>query len=106
MIGQPIVQRAMELARTGHCRTITEIREALRQEGYASIDAYLQGGGFRSELRKLMIAARAPAPAAEQPVTGGAAATGGPASQSHGSLDRLASGQAVARAVDGEQADA
>jgi hypothetical protein len=51
----------MELARAGGIKTVTDIKAALRSEGYAGIDAHLQGTGFRNQLRKLMITARAPA---------------------------------------------
>lgn len=50
MIG--IVQRAFELA--PQSMSIDEIRAKLMREGYASIDAHLQGGSLRKDLKKLL----------------------------------------------------
>lgn len=47
---QNIIERAFQLARdTG---SIDEIRKALRQEGYANIDAHLAGASIKADLKK------------------------------------------------------
>ena len=46
------VERAFELA--PECATIEEIRNRLRREGYSNVDAHLQGGTIRSDLKKFL----------------------------------------------------
>ncbi len=53
-----IVQRALEVAREGDCRTITQVSERLRREGYTHIASNLSGGGLRKQLRGIMKAER------------------------------------------------
>ena len=45
-----IIERAFELARTS--ATIDEVRNALRREGYSSVDAHLAGPTIKADLRK------------------------------------------------------
>jgi hypothetical protein len=47
-----LVERAFQLAAS--CSSIEEIRSKLRREGYANVDAYLQGPSIRAELKKLL----------------------------------------------------
>jgi len=45
-----IIERAFELARSS--ATIDEVRNALRREGYANVDAHLAGPSIKADLRK------------------------------------------------------
>lgn len=45
-----IIERAFELANSAS--SIDEIRKALRQEGYANVDAHLQGASIKADLKK------------------------------------------------------
>ncbi|WBO21032.1 hypothetical protein [Sphingomonas abietis] len=57
------IERAYQLAGTGHCRTIDEIVRRLTAEGYDSPQAHLAGKGLRLELRKLIKARENPSAA-------------------------------------------
>ncbi|WP_160297763.1 DUF116 domain-containing protein [Devosia chinhatensis] len=48
------IERAFELARSGKCRTLTEIKSALKSEGYEL--ATVTGGTLAKQLRGLMVA--------------------------------------------------
>lgn len=54
-----IIKRAYELAEGGSCRTVRDIAIVLKQEGYASVDAHLQGPSIRKSLTKLLAASAA-----------------------------------------------
>lgn len=45
-----IVERAFQLAPKSN--SIEEIRKALRQEGYANVDAHLAGASIKADLKK------------------------------------------------------
>jgi hypothetical protein len=45
-----IIERAFELARNS--ASIDEVRNALRREGYSSVDAHLAGPTIKADLRK------------------------------------------------------
>jgi hypothetical protein len=45
-----IIERAFELAHSS--ATIDDVRNALRREGYSSVDAHLAGPTIRADLRK------------------------------------------------------
>lgn len=51
------VERAFELAASGACRTIDDIRRRLGTEGYPSVDAHLAGSAIRRQLKALIEAA-------------------------------------------------
>ena len=53
-----IVERAFQIARTGTCRSVNDLRRALRLERYAGIEQTFQGKSIRDELRAVMAAAR------------------------------------------------
>jgi hypothetical protein len=67
------LERAYELARSGQCRTVSEIKARLQQEGHERVQDRLYGGSLTSALRKLCVAHyiapegedEAPAPVAE-----------------------------------------
>jgi hypothetical protein len=47
------LERAYELARSGSCRTVGEIKTRLQQEGHERVQDRLYGGSLTSALRKL-----------------------------------------------------
>jgi hypothetical protein len=49
-----VVRRALELARGGECRSLIDIRRALKQEQYLDIDAHLAGRSLQKQLTELM----------------------------------------------------
>lgn len=50
------LERAYELARSGACRTVGDIKTRLQQEGYERVQDRLYGGSLTSALRKLCTA--------------------------------------------------
>lgn len=50
------LERAYELARSGECRTVGDIKTRLQQEGHERVQDRLYGGSLTSALRKLCIA--------------------------------------------------
>ena len=44
------VARAFELARTGTCRNVGDIRAQLKKEGYSQIDDHLAGSSLKKQL--------------------------------------------------------
>ena len=54
----PTVERAYQLAKSGECNGIGQIRERLRAEGYGRADSQISGQTFRSQLKKLCDAAQ------------------------------------------------
>jgi hypothetical protein len=53
------LERAFELAQSGDCTTIDDIRRRLKTESYAQVDAHLAGATVRRQLLDLCKAARA-----------------------------------------------
>lgn len=53
---QTTLERAYELARSGACRTVGDIKTRLQQEGYERVQDRLYGGSLTSALRKLCTA--------------------------------------------------
>jgi tRNA G26 N,N-dimethylase Trm1 len=45
-----IIERAFQLA--NDATNVDDIRKALRQEGYANVDAHLAGASIKADLRK------------------------------------------------------
>ena len=50
------IERAYELARSGACRTVGDIKTRLQQEGHERVQDRLYGGSLTSALRKLCAA--------------------------------------------------
>ena len=50
------LERAYELARSGDCRTVGDIKTRLQQEGHERVQDRLYGGSLTSALRKLCVA--------------------------------------------------
>jgi hypothetical protein len=48
------IERAFELARSGECRTLPELKQRLRQERLESVDSHLAGKLTKSQLNALM----------------------------------------------------
>lgn len=52
------VERAFQLARSGTCRTLADIRAQLIRERYAGVSEHLVGPSLRRDLTRLCAAAR------------------------------------------------
>jgi hypothetical protein len=52
--GKGTIERALEIAASGECRTIDDVRRRLSAERYMNIDAHLAGKAIRGQLRALM----------------------------------------------------
>ena len=50
------IERAYELAKSGSCRTVGDIKARLQAEGHERVQDRLYGGSLTSALRKLCIA--------------------------------------------------
>jgi hypothetical protein len=50
------LERAYELARSGECRTVGDIKTRLQHEGHERVQDRLYGGSLTSALRKLCLA--------------------------------------------------
>jgi hypothetical protein len=59
--GVTTVERAFELARTGQCRSITEVRNRLHKETFVDATAQLSSRALTRELRRLFATRRWPA---------------------------------------------
>lgn len=53
------VERAYELARSGRCHSVDEIRTTLIREGYEAVQAHLTGPSIKKDLAALCRAAAA-----------------------------------------------
>lgn len=49
----PLLERAYDLARSGACATVKEIKARLKAEGYEHVNSHLDGVGIRNALRDL-----------------------------------------------------
>ena len=54
-----IIERAYELGRTGQCRSISELENRLKREGYSAVQEHLVGLGLRREMRAIFADVRA-----------------------------------------------
>jgi hypothetical protein len=61
---QTTLERAFELAKSGDCLTISEIRSKLKKEQRDSVDAHLAGPALQRQLRTLLAHKRVSADAA------------------------------------------
>ena len=52
------LERAFELARTGECTSVDDIRKRLKAEQYSQVDAHLAGASVRRQLLDLCREAR------------------------------------------------
>lgn len=57
------IERAYELARSGPCANVDEIRAQLKRERFESVDGHLHGSMITGQLRALCRKKRTPAPA-------------------------------------------
>jgi hypothetical protein len=48
------VQRAFELARSGECATVADVRKRLRSEQRDQVDSHLSGRSIRTQLRQIL----------------------------------------------------
>ncbi len=52
------IERAFDLARSGECQTLTQIRRRLRAEGRSDVDGQLFGRTIAAQLQQLCRASR------------------------------------------------
>ncbi|MBB5714185.1 hypothetical protein [Sphingomonas aerophila] len=52
--GPSTVERAVELAKSGSCATIADIRKALTREKYDGVNQHLNGAALKKQLVALM----------------------------------------------------
>lgn len=45
-----IIERSLELARSGKCRRVEDIRRRLKEEGFSQVDEHLAGRSFKRQL--------------------------------------------------------
>jgi len=55
---KPLIQRALELARTGNFATFADVEKVMHAEGYSKIDAEWNGKAFRNQVRSLIRGAK------------------------------------------------
>lgn len=53
------MERAFQLARSGSCTNVQEIRQQLRREGFTAVESHLSGPSVAKQLRGLIKASRA-----------------------------------------------
>lgn len=53
------LERAFELARSGQCDSVNDLRQRLRREGYDAVHLHLHGASINKQLADLMHAAKA-----------------------------------------------
>ena len=67
---KPIIERAFELARAGSCRSVNDVRQALRREGYEGVHAHLHGTTINRQITGLIKAGPVTAaPAEDEPAS-------------------------------------
>ena len=54
------VERAYQLAKSGECANVTQIKERLKSEGYSDIAGQLYGSAINGDLRRFCVEARRP----------------------------------------------
>jgi hypothetical protein len=65
------LERAFQLARSGDCAGLGDIRAALKAEGYAGVEGMLAGLGLRRQLKQICDSARASAARESRPTERG-----------------------------------
>jgi hypothetical protein len=58
MQDQTTIERAFELARSGDCDSVNQIRQKLKAERFDQVDAHLAGPAIARQLRDLCAEAR------------------------------------------------
>jgi len=69
------IERAFEVASSGECRTLDELKRRLRREQLEAVDFHLAGKSIKAQLTELMARAR------EKPAEPGAEAAAGTIAQ-------------------------
>ena len=54
MKGDGTIERAFEIARSGTCRNVEDIRKRLKREGYSDARSHLDGPAIRKQLADLI----------------------------------------------------
>ena len=55
-----IIERAMQIARSGTCLNWSEVAKKLKAEGHGSVEAHFSGPTFRKQITALCEASRPP----------------------------------------------
>jgi hypothetical protein len=59
MVNRPsVIERAFQLARSGRCATVADIRLQLTEEQYTTAESVIRGGALINQLKILIGAAR------------------------------------------------
>jgi hypothetical protein len=53
------IERAFEVASSGECRTMDELKRRLRREQFEAVEFHLAGKSIKAQLSELMMRARA-----------------------------------------------
>ncbi len=53
-----MIERAIQLAQSGDCRSVNDVRQRLRREGYVAIGVEMAGVAINRQLVELLHAAR------------------------------------------------
>ena len=64
MTAQSTLERAFDLARSGECTSVEDIRRQLKRERFDQVEAHLAGASINRQLRALCDKARAGSQAA------------------------------------------
>jgi hypothetical protein len=64
------IERAYQIAKSGRCVELKDVRRQLIQEGYEGVEAHLSGSSIKRELQALIKAARPVAGTAAAATTG------------------------------------
>ncbi|WP_298688506.1 hypothetical protein [uncultured Sphingomonas sp.] len=64
------IERAYQIAKSGRCVELKDVRRQLIQEGYEGVEAHLSGSSIKRELQALIKAARPVAGTATAATTG------------------------------------
>lgn len=54
--GISTIERALELARSGACHSVADIRQQLSAEGHEAVHGHLNGSGIQRQLREMLTA--------------------------------------------------
>ncbi|WP_129793404.1 hypothetical protein [Sphingosinicella sp. CPCC 101087] len=60
MTAPTTLERAFDLARSGTCRSVSDIRRQLKAERYDQVEAHLSGPAISRQLRELCAQAQPP----------------------------------------------
>ncbi|MEG3088936.1 hypothetical protein [Sphingomonas sp. PB4P5] len=50
----PIIERAIEIAQSGKCNSLVDLRRQLSPEGYSSVDQHLAGSSIGKQIKGMI----------------------------------------------------